>query len=87
MSCYTDRLLANRITGKPVRISCHSIMQCELDFRGLTKYLYRLYREICAPNLKFWARFIHTASDQAILLIDSFTFTLGHCAKFRSDEI
>ena len=85
MSCYTNRLLANQITGKPVRIS--SIMQCELDFHGLKKYLYRLCREIRAPNLKFLARFIHTASYQAILLIDSFIFTLGHCAKFRSDEI
>ena len=52
-SCYTDRLLANQITGKPVRISCHLIMQCELDFHGLTKYLHKLYREIRAPNLKF----------------------------------
>ena len=52
VSCYTDRLLANQITGKPVRISCHLIMQCELDFHGLTKYLYRLYREIRAPNFE-----------------------------------
>ena len=26
VSCYTDRLLANQIAGKPVRISCHVIM-------------------------------------------------------------
>ena len=43
-------VLYNQITGKPVHISCHLIMQCELDFHGLTKYLYRLYREIRAPK-------------------------------------
>ena len=27
VSCYTDRLLANQIAGKPVRITCHLIMK------------------------------------------------------------
>ena len=29
VSCYTDRLLANQISGKPVRISCHLITTVE----------------------------------------------------------